>query len=117
MKHRLGSCLVALCLATTIYAQTTQLVLLEDDFSKLPPRMFSSGVVGAQAEYHFLPAVAQQGNWQVSCFRSDTSQRAWRVIADGDDGQAMVQSMTSKTSVPSTHSMERNRYPFNLRTS
>jgi hypothetical protein len=45
-------------------------------------------VVGAQAEYHFLPAVAQQGNWQVSCFRSEGSQRAWRVIAE--DGQHVM---------------------------
>ncbi len=74
MKHRLGSCLVVLCLVTTIQAQTTQWVLLDNDFSRLPPRMFSSGVVGAQAEYYFLPAVAQKGNWQVSCFRSDESQ-------------------------------------------
>ncbi|MCF7973228.1 MAG: hypothetical protein K9N55_05405 [Phycisphaerae bacterium] len=72
-------------------------VLLEDDFSGLAPRMFSSGVIGAQAEYHFLPAVAKQGNWQVSCFRSDESQRAWRVIGD-DKGQAMYQAMTSKPS-------------------
>jgi len=58
--------------------------------------MFSAGVIGAQAEYHFLPAVAQKGNWQVSCFRSDESQRCWRVIADGDGGQAMKQSMKSR---------------------
>jgi len=54
-------------------------------------------VNGAQAEYHFLPAVAQNGAWQVSCFRSEQSQRCWRVIADGDRSQAMHQSMTSST--------------------
>lgn len=98
MKCHCISWLALLCLATAMCAQPVPRPLLEDDFSSLPPRMFSSGVVGAQAEYHFLPAVAQQGNWQVSCFRSDTSQRAWRVIADADDGQAMYQSMTSRTS-------------------
>jgi len=72
-------------------------VLLDDDFSGLAPRMFSSGVVGALAEYHFLPAVAQKGNWQVSCYRGERSQRCWRVIGDGDAGQAMYQSMTSNT--------------------
>ncbi|NQV33891.1 MAG: VCBS repeat-containing protein, partial [Phycisphaeraceae bacterium] len=97
MRKRILLCLMLACLGVTASAQTATSVLLDDDFSKLPPRMFSSGVVGAQAEYHFLPAVAQKGNWQVSCFRSDTSQRAWRVIADGD-GQAMYQSMTSKIS-------------------
>lgn len=91
MKCRV-SCLVML-FASVLHGQT---VLLEDDFTGLPPRMFSSGVVGAQAEYHFLPAVAQKGNWQVSCFRSEASQRAWRVVADGPS-QAMYQSTTSKT--------------------
>jgi hypothetical protein len=96
MMNRYVFCLLAACLAATAHAQTTA-VLLDDDFSGLAPRMFSSGVVGAQAEYHFLPAVAKNGAWQVSCFRSDQSQRCWRVIADGDGGQAMYQSMTSST--------------------
>ena len=97
MKRRIGSCLIALHLGAALCAHAAESVLLEDDFTGLPPRMFSSGVIGAQAEYHFLPAVAQHGNWQVSCFRSDESQRAWRVIADGNS-QAMVQTITSKTS-------------------
>jgi rhamnogalacturonan endolyase len=58
-------------------------VLLDDDFSGLAPGMFSSGVVGAHAEYHYLPSVAPKGHWVVSAFQSDGSQRAWRVVEEG----------------------------------
>ncbi len=100
MKRLAVSCFSVLLMSacSIAYAETLgndSSALLYDDFSGLPPRMFSSGVVGAQAEYHFLPAVAQKGNWQVSCFRSDESQRCWRVISDDDAGQAMYQSMTA----------------------
>lgn len=71
--------LVAVIRAGTLSGDQTA-TLLDDDFGTLPARMFSAGVVGAQAEYHFVPAVAAQGNWQVSCFRSEESQRAWRVV-------------------------------------
>ena len=58
--------------------------LLEDDFSGLRPGMFSGGVVGARAEYHYLPEIAPKGNWAVSCFTSNPeSQRAWRVLREG----------------------------------
>jgi len=63
-------------------------VLLQDDFSALRIGMFSSGVIGAHAEYHYLPQLAPKGNWVVSCFRSDGSQRAWRVL--GEDGARMM---------------------------
>jgi hypothetical protein len=80
-----------------------EFVLLDDDFSGLAPRMFSSGVVGAQAEYHFLPAVARQGNWQVSCFRSEGSQRAWRVIVEAGE-HVMWQAFTNeKRDLPYNH--------------
>jgi len=39
--------------------------------------MFSGGVVGAHAEYHYLAETTPKGGWVVSCFRSDGSQRAW----------------------------------------
>jgi hypothetical protein len=59
-------------------------VLLEDDFSQLPPGMFSGGEVGAHAEYHYLPALAPKGNWVVSCFVGGSgSQRCWRVVREG----------------------------------
>jgi len=68
-------------------------VLLEDDFSGLRCGMFSAGVVGAHVEYHYLPCSLGQGNWQVSCFRSVESQRAWRVIRK--DGVSMMTEMFS----------------------
>lgn len=65
------------------------LVLLDDDFSGLRPGMFSAGVIGAHAEYHYVRETAPQGNWVVSCFTSGTpEQRAWWVIEQ--DGDAML---------------------------
>jgi hypothetical protein len=69
--------------------------LLEDDFSAYRPGLFFVGE-GARTEYHYLPAVAPQGNWVVSTFRPDAdSQRAWRVVADRG-APAMRQSSTNK---------------------
>ena len=51
----------------------SRVILLDDDFSGLAPGMFSPGVVGARAEYHYLPALAPKGNWVVSTFRSSRS--------------------------------------------
>jgi hypothetical protein len=64
-------------------------VLLDDDWSRLTPGMFSPGVVGAHAEYHYLPALGPKGGWVVSTFRSAGSQRAWRVVRE--DGRALMQ--------------------------
>jgi rhamnogalacturonan endolyase len=64
-------------------------VLLDDDFSGLRPGMFSAGVIGAHAEYHYVRETAPQGNWVVSCFTTGTpEQRAWWVIEQ--DGDAML---------------------------
>jgi len=61
-------------------------VLLDDDFSGLRPGMFSAGVIGAHAEYHYVRETAPQGNWVVSCFTSGTpEQRAWWVTEQGGD--------------------------------
>ena len=61
------------------------IILLDEDFSGLPPGMFSAGVVGAHAEYHYLPQTAPKGHWLVSCFTTRSgSQRAWRVIRTED---------------------------------
>lgn len=58
--------------------------------------MISAGVIGAEAEYHFVPATAPRGNWEVSCFRSEASQRAWRVLReDGFGRKFMYQASTS----------------------
>jgi len=65
------------------------LILLDDDFSGLRPGMFSAGVIGAHAEYHYVRETAPQGNWVVSCFTTGTpEQRAWWVIEQ--DGDAML---------------------------
>lgn len=58
-------------------------VLLDDDFGKLEPGLFSAPV-GAHTEYHFLPEAAPRGGWTVACFSSDGSQRAWHVQQEGD---------------------------------
>lgn len=51
--------------------------------------MFSAGVIGAMIEYHYLPVASPQGGWAVSNFRSEGSQRAWRVIEE--DGRRAMQ--------------------------
>ena len=56
---------------------STEVVLLDDDFSKLETGLLSAPV-GAHTEYHFLPEAAPRGNWTVACF-SSASGRAWRV--------------------------------------
>ncbi len=64
-------------------------VLLEDDFGELRAGMFSAGVIGAHAEYHYVEETAPKGNWVVSCFTTGIpEQRAWWVIAE--DGDAML---------------------------
>ena len=61
-------------------------VLLDDDFSGLRPGIFSAGVIGAHAEYHYVHETAPQGNWVVSCFTSGTpEQRAWWVTVEDSD--------------------------------
>lgn len=93
---RKGSRLLIWAIVSIAAARATlaETVLLDDDFGGFEPRMFSAGVVGAHAEYHFLPAVAAHGHWQVSCFRSEESQRAWRIVRHRDR-PAMLQAITS----------------------
>jgi rhamnogalacturonan endolyase len=91
--------------ATVACAAPTDEVLLEDDFGGYEPRMFSAGVVGAHAEYHFLPEVAAQGNWQVSCFRSEESQRAWRVVRHRNRPAMLQASTTTAEDARTTHPM------------
>ncbi|MCX7723552.1 MAG: hypothetical protein N2379_10935, partial [Verrucomicrobiae bacterium] len=67
---------------TLAAAPPAEQLLFEDGFNSLPPGMFSAGVVGAHAEYHYLPQLAPKGGWAVSCFRSEGSQRAWRVLGE-----------------------------------
>ncbi len=72
--------LAALLLLSLLPLRADDAVLLREDFSGLEPGMFSAGVIGAMVEYHYLPVVAPKGGWTVSNFRSEGSQRAWRVI-------------------------------------
>jgi rhamnogalacturonan endolyase len=87
---------IAACCPMRIHAQGegTRL-LLHDDFSALSPGLFSSGVIGAHAEYHYLPELAPKGRWAVTCFRSDGSQRAWRVLRDEKGVSSLYQSYIS----------------------
>ncbi len=79
-------------------------VLFFDDFSDLESGMFSGDVVGAHAEYHYIKATAPKGNWVVSCFRSNASQRAWRVIRN--EHMEMAQTYTaSRQEQKYTHPM------------
>ncbi|HMP82406.1 MAG TPA: hypothetical protein PKA41_06820 [Verrucomicrobiota bacterium] len=83
----------------TVHADTfDSRVLLTDEFNSLPPGMFSAGVTGADTEYHYHPEAGPKGNWAVSCFnfRSEGSQRAWRVIGEAGR-QAMLQAHLSTT--------------------
>lgn len=72
-------------------AQNNNKTLFHDDFSGLKPQMISGGVIGALAEYNTIDAVRPKGNWSVGTFRSDESQRAWRLIVE-DKKHIMYQS-------------------------
>lgn len=75
--------LLALALLSMSPSRAADAVLLHEEFTGLRPGMFSTGVIGAMVEYHYLPIVAPRGGWAVSNFRSEGSQRAWRVIETG----------------------------------
>jgi len=52
--------LAALPLFASSLHATPDATLLQEDFSQLSPGMFSTGVIGAQIEYHYLPLAAPQ---------------------------------------------------------
>ncbi len=78
-------------------------LLFLDDFKYLKPQMISSDVIGAYSEYHNIAATEPKGNWIVSSFRSDGSQRAWRVIVE--NGQHIMHQVytSSKAELLYTH--------------
>ncbi len=85
------------------FTDSHDVVLLDEDFSALEPGMFSSGVIGAHVEYHYLRDTAPKGNWVVSCFRFyPESQRAWYVIQE--NGEAMMRQV-SRERTKHTHPM------------
>ncbi len=76
--------------------------LFSDDFSGLRPGLIFD-VVGAHTEYHYLWQVAPRGSWAVSSFKSDGSQRAWRVIEE--DGAHVMYQSYEDTRSRYTHAM------------
>ena len=96
-----------LCLAAwsaaPVYAGTGEYTaeLLKDDFRGLRFGLIFD-VVGAHTEYHYLREAAPQGNWAVSAFKSDGSQRAWRLIEE-DGTRVMHQSHNNEETF--THPM------------
>jgi len=65
-------------------AQTGSVVLFEDGFAQMRSGSLGS-VVGAHAEYHYLPEVAPKNGWSVTAFSSSAYwQRAWRVGRHND---------------------------------
>ena len=98
--------LIVFVLLNTSFVFAADDLLFEEDFSGYKSGLFSSGVVGAHAEYHYIHEVAPRGNWVVSSFRSNGSQRAWRVLKQEDSSQLMYQSYTSsKNEKKYTHPM------------
>jgi len=95
--HRLlfSASILASLLAFGVAQAQERGTLLADDYRNLELGMFSSGVIGALTEYHYLPVAAPKGNWVVSMFRTEGSQRAWRVIADDDGTRYMQQTYTA----------------------
>ncbi len=81
-----------------------EVVLLNEEFDSLSPGMFSPGVVGAHAEYHYLRDTAPKEGWVVSCFTWNVgSQRAWRVIRE--NGDTMMQQVYHSPKGAHTHPM------------
>jgi hypothetical protein len=112
MKSQLtlaATAIAAAGLATGAFAAAASRgeIMFQDDFSTMKVEMVSAGVIGAEAEYHYYPQTAPRGNWEASCFRSEASQRAWRVIREGGFGQKlMYQASTSSRSESAyTHPM------------
>ena len=75
-------------------------VLLDEDFSRLDPGMFSAPV-GPHTEYHYLPEAAPKGNWAVSCFTWEQgSQEAWHVKEE-NGAHVMVQTFDNQEGLKS----------------
>ena len=91
---------VVLSLAMAAFPENV--VLLEDSFAGYPAGPLL-GVVGAHAEYHYLPETTPRGPWAVSTFRSDSeSQLAWRAVRL-DDKPALA--MMTPNKMKHTHPM------------
>ncbi|MBI5692481.1 MAG: hypothetical protein HZC55_20555 [Verrucomicrobia bacterium] len=97
-------CLVLLAASTPLLkSASAPETVFHDDFSALKVEMLSAGVVGAEAEYHYVPKTGRQGNWEISCFRSEASQRAWRVLREGGFGRKFVYQASTSTKEESSY--------------
>ena len=85
----LGIVIVSYLSCGAAVAEELSAVLLDEDFSTLHTGLLMDAV-GAHTEYHYLPHASQRGRWAVSAFKSDGSQRAWRVIEE-DGARVMLQ--------------------------
>jgi rhamnogalacturonan endolyase len=105
----LGAAIAAVgSIANTLGAPAIQQeTVFHDDFSAMKVGMVSAGVIGAEVEYHYFPQTAPQGNWEVSCFRSEASQRAWRVLREEGFGPKFMYQASASSRVDSatTHPM------------
>jgi hypothetical protein len=95
--------LLAAGLGTTPIGRSA--VLLDDDYRAMAPGMISAGVIGAHAEYHYLPETAPKGNWVVSAYLTPASQRAWRLIEENGERLVWQSYTASESERPYTHPM------------
>lgn len=100
-KHLITSlALATLCLASP---RARAAVLFEDGFKDLRTGSLGS-IVGAHAEYHYLPETAAKGNWAITSFASSYEwQKAWRV--GRHNGQPALLQMFHNTRVKHYHPM------------
>ncbi|MEO6182728.1 MAG: hypothetical protein ABIP71_06455, partial [Verrucomicrobiota bacterium] len=88
--------------AAELTKASNSVVLFEDGFGELRSGSLGS-VLGAHAEYHYLPETGPKGNWAISTFSSSgLSQRAWRA-AQRDGKPVLLQTYENK--LTHTHPM------------
>lgn len=105
--HLMKSPLLALGLLlagiTAACGAENSVVLFEDRFGDLRTGSLGS-VVGAHAEYHYLPEMAAKGNWSITSFSgSPYWQQAWRVARH--DGKPVLLQTFHNTTVKHYHPM------------
>ena len=87
------TCCVAIHAAEPSAADSV--LLFEDGFGDFRSGSLGS-VLGAHAEYHYLPETGPKGNWAISTFSSSgLSQRAWRA-ARHDGKPVLLQTYENK---------------------
>jgi len=84
MKITLAACVAGAASVATVLAAQSSATLFEDGFGQMRTGSLGS-VLGAHAEYHYLPEVGPKGNWWISTFTgSGLAQRAWRIARHND---------------------------------